>query len=404
MSAGVGDRRALRLADRSRRWVCAGLGVILRRCRRAGHDPASEYAALQSANELLLPVQDEPKETEPRPAAVAGADDGVCDADVLSLALGNVRLSNALFFAWDASWPFVTPVPAGRRFAQDLLPGAQEIISYHIVTAGHCWAALPGGAPLALSAGDILLVSRGDEYVMASSPEGCAESYDLAPSFEFFRQMAGGELPFVVKDGGGGSVETRVICGFLGCDMRPFNPVLAALPALVRLQAGGDERLQALQRYALTEARRPRAGSGCVLVRVSELLFIEVVRRCFAELKAESGWAAALRDPVAGRALAQLHRRPAAQWTLQSLAVEIGISRSRLAERFHELVGQPPMHYLARWRLQLAADLLASGTRKVAAVAYEVGYRSESAFSRAFKRETGVSPGEWRRSARGGWA
>jgi len=321
--------------------------------------------------------------------------------------LRTVRLTGALFFLWDVGATFATPVPAGREFAPVLLPGAQEILSYHIVSEGACFGALPGGEPVPLAAGDILLVPRGDAYVIASSERACRDAgEDAETALAFFSRMAAGELPFVVDESGGAPPATRLVCGFLGCDVRPFNPVLAALPPLMRVARRPDaagERLASLIELTLAEARAPRAGSGCVLVRLGELLFVEVVRRCLAEAPAaRRGWLAALADPVAGRALELLHRRPAAAWTLEGLAGEVATSRTRLAESFAQLVGQPPMQYLASWRMQLAARALADGRAKVAAVAREVGYDSEAAFSRAFKRATGVSPAAWRRVAAAG--
>ncbi|HEU0201100.1 MAG TPA: AraC family transcriptional regulator [Burkholderiaceae bacterium] len=330
------------------------------------------------------------------------------EPDPLSDVLRTVRLTGALFFLWHVSWPYAMPVPAGRAFAPLVLPGAQQIISYHVVTQGECWGALVGESPVRLEAGDILLIPHGDAYVMSSSAQTCkAGPIDMEPSLQFFRQMAAGALPFVVEDGGGEPTSTHLICGFLGCDVRPFNPALAALPRLVHLRAPADatrDRLQSLIDYTLTEARRPRPGGQCVLVRLSELMFIEVVRRWLAEAEANptgatppSNWLAGLRDPLVGRALMLLHREPAAPWTLETLASEVGASRSRLAESFTRFVGQPPMQYLTQWRLQLAARMLADSAVKVAAVARDFGYESEASFSRAFKRFVGVSPAQWRR-------
>ena len=332
---------------------------------------------------------------------------GAMQPDPLSDVLRTVRLTGALFFLWHVAWPYVTPVPSGRAFAPIVLPGAQQIISYHIVTQGSCWGALIGAAPVPLEAGDILMIPHGDAYVISSSAQMCtAAQFEMEPSLQFFRRMAAGELPFVVEDGSG-ATSTRLICGFLGCDVRPFNPVLAALPRLVRLRAPADparDCLQSLIDYTLAEAQQPRPGGQCVVVRLSELMFVEVVRRWVAEgdenteaTRARSDWLAGLRDPLVGRALMQLHRKPAAAWTLETLAREVGVSRSRLAESFARFVGQPPMQYLTQWRLQLAARMLADGSAKVAAVARDVGYESEASFSRAFKRFVGISPALWRR-------
>jgi AraC-like DNA-binding protein len=187
------------------------------------------------------------------------------------------------------------------------------------------------------------------------------------------------------------------VCGFLGCDARPFNPLLAALPRMLRV-ASGEGPLRELVRIAVAESGEPRPGGEALLARLSEMMFVEAVRRHLEGLPEEAtGWLAGLRDACVGRALAALHARPAHAWTLEELSREAGLSRSALHERFTRLVGQPPMQYLARWRIQLASGLLARGTGKVAAVALDVGYESEAAFSRAFKRLVGAPPATWRR-------
>ena len=196
---------------------------------------------------------------------------------------------------------------------------------------------------------------------------------------------------------------TSIVCGFLGCDVRPFNPVLESLPRLLHLPKQVDgpmhDRLASLVEFTIAESRDRRAGSKSVLLRLSEILFIEVVRRYLDSLEpGRTGWLAGLRDPLVGRALALLHDRPALAWTLDRLAKDSGASRSTLADRFAHVIGQPPMRYLTQWRMQLASRLLADGRSKVSAVALDVGYQSEAAFSRAFKDTMGVSPAAWRRS------
>jgi AraC-like DNA-binding protein len=323
---------------------------------------------------------------------------------VLSDVLRTVRLTGALFFLVDASSPWVEELPAAESFGPVLLPGAQQIVSYHVVTRGPCWGALVGGPAVRLETGDIFLVPHGDAYALSSAPGMRGES-SREDAQAFFRRMAAGELPFLLAEGGGGPDRYGVICGFLGCDVRPFNPVLAALPRLVhvrRLKQDKD-RLGPLIEFALAEARESRSGGQCVLVRLSELMFIEAVRRYLTGLPAEeTGWLAGLRDPVVGTALSLLHARPAHPWTLETLAKQAALSRTVLADRFTHLVGQPPMRYLTHWRMQLAAKRLADGTAKVSRVALEVGYDSEAAFSRAFKRIVGASPAAWRRRTTSG--
>ena len=320
-------------------------------------------------------------------------------ADALSDVLRTVRLSGAVFFVVDASSPWGIEVPDGATLAPAVLPRAQHVISYHVVTAGSCWGEVAGGAPVRLETGDVLVFPHGSAYVIALAP-GMRGGPAKDEVLEFLRDMGAGRLPFTVAEGGGGAERLQLVCGFLGCDLRPFNPLLATLPPLLHVRAasaGTGDPLSRLIEITLAEARAPRAGGDCVRLRLSELMFVEVVRRHLGTLDAEeTGWLAGLRDPTVGRALVLLHDRPGQSWTLDRLAREAGLSRSALAERFAQLVGEPPMHYLARWRLQLAARMLCDGAAKVSAVAAEVGYESEAAFSRAFKKLSGVAPAEWR--------
>jgi AraC-like DNA-binding protein len=199
--------------------------------------------------------------------------------------------------------------------------------------------------------------------------------------------------------GAGARQGTELVCGFLGCDARPFNPLLETLPPVIHLRGAEQSgALVQLVQLARNESANSGPGSECMLARLSELLFIEVVRRHIATLpEGQTGWLAGLRDELVGRCLGRLHERPAHAWTLEDLAREVGTSRSVLAERFAHYAGMPPMQYLARWRMQLACGLLVSGQQNLAQIAAEVGYGSEAALSRAFKREVGVAPAEFRR-------
>jgi len=322
--------------------------------------------------------------------------------DVLSDVLRAVRLTSALFFPMDVSSPWVDEVPTATEFASIALPGAEHVVSYHIVKEGGCWAALRGETPVHLEAGDVFVVPHGDAYTMASAPD--LRSHMPAESvLKFFQLMATRSAPFTVTEGGGGTERARIICGFLGCDVRPYNPVLESLPRVLylRLQPGtrASERLSQLVEFALMESRERQSGTRCVLLHLSELLFVEVIRHYLSSLPSEqTGWLAGLCEPIVAQALALLHSRPADPWSLEQLAREIGVSRSRLADRFSALIGQPPMRYLTRWRIQLASRLLSEDAAKVSAVAIDVGYQSEAAFSRAFKAVVGMSPAAWRRS------
>ena len=350
----------------------------------ARHDRSSAFSA-QSSNRAI--------------AAVPGS--ASISVDVLSDVLQTVRLTGAVFFPMETSSPWVDDVPAATEFASIVLPGAQHVVSYHIVRQGRCWAALRGRPPARLEAGDVLVVPHGDPYRMSSSAE-LRSSAPRAAVLRFFRDMAANSAPLEVIEGGGGPDRAHIVCGFLGCDLRPFNPVLESLPRVMHLRrlASSAEggRLAQLVDLALNESRRPQAGSRCVLLHLSELLFVEVVRRYLDLLPSrQTGWLAGLRDPIAGHALTLLHHRPADAWSLDRLARQIGVSRSLLVDRFSDLVGQPPMRYLTRWRMQLACRMLRDDAAKVSSVALDVGYQSEAAFSRAFKTLVGTSPAVWRR-------
>jgi AraC-like DNA-binding protein len=329
------------------------------------------------------------------------------DGDVLSDVLRTVRLTGAVFFPLEATSPWVDEIPAAAAFAGAILPGAQHVVSYHIVRRGACWAALVGAPPVHLHANDIFVIPHGDAYVMSSAP-GLRSDAPADAVVAFFRQMATESAPSFVAEGGGGPERADVVCGFLGCDVRPFNPLLASLPRLIHLRpaaAPGHNRLPSLLDFALAESRDRRSGARCVLLRLSEVLFVEVIRQYLETLPAgQTGWLAGSRDAVVGLALVQLHHRPAEAWTLDRLARAVGTSRSALAERFAHFVGQPPMRYLTQWRMQLAARMLSDGAAKVSAVALDVGYESEAAFSRAFKKMVGTTPAAWRRGLTGGEA
>ncbi len=319
--------------------------------------------------------------------------------DTLSDVLRAIKLTGALFFGVNASSPWSVEVPRAHSFARIILPRAQHVISYHIITQGSGWVRVGDDPPVQFHEHDILVIPHGDSYAMCSAIDvlaGLTEDH----SVEFFRAMAAGQLPATVIEGGGNLPLAHYVCGFLGCDAQPFNPLLGALPRLMRLRRGTGEvsnLLDSLIDLTLGEASGVGPGAQCIRLRLSELMFVEVLRVYLETLHPrQTGWLAGLRDPVVGRSMALLHERPAHGWTLAGLAQEAGVSRSVLAVRFTTLVGCPPMQYLARWRVQLAARQLSDGLVKVSAVGRSVGYDSEAAFSRAFKRISGVSPAEWR--------
>ncbi len=326
--------------------------------------------------------------------------------DPLSDVLRMVKLTGAVFHLVEATYPWGVEVPRARDYSAIILPRAQHVVSYHIILKGSGWAEVPNGAATRFEAGDILVLPRGDPYALLSTP-GQIPEYDRAATIGFFREWMAGKLSFVTREGGGKPGGAEYMCGFLGCDLRPFNPVLSALPPLLRVrrrsgQAGGH-LLDRLIDLTLTDAQLPRMGGEAIRLRLSELIFVEVIRLYLDTLPAhETGWLSGLRDPAIGRVLALLHDRPAHPWTLSLLAAEAGLSRSAMTARFTHLIGHSPIQYLTLWRMQIAARLLADSPMKVASVGREIGYRSEAAFSRGFKKAVGVSPAGWRAQSRKG--
>lgn len=275
------------------------------------------------------------------------------------------------------------------------MPGAEHVIEFHLVTAGSCWGGLVDEPAVPLHAGDVVVFPQGDPHVMGSAA-GMRGPADASTHLG----AASARLPIRVDYGGSGRDPVQVVCGFLACDARPFNPLLAALPRILhrrrRASVGASDPLDHFMACALAESRAPRAGGEVVLARLSELMFVEVVRDYVGALDpAQRGWLAGLRDELVGRALVLLHGRVTHAWTLEDLAREAGTSRSVLAQRFTDHVGVPPMQYLAQWRMQLAATML-TGPSTLARIADAVGYGSEAAFSRAFKKVVGASPAAWR--------
>lgn len=313
--------------------------------------------------------------------------------DALSDVLGAVRLTGAVFFDVHASEPWVAETPSGAQIVNRIFPHAEHLIPYHAVVSGSCWVSVIGEAPMQLATGDVVMFPHGHSHVL-SSARGMRGEPDLA----LYRRPDESHLPFSITLGASGAQPTHIVCGFLGCDARPYNPLLMALPNAIHISDSPGAPLRAYVQLALAESKDSRIGGECVLGRLSELLFVEVVRRYAESLDpSRTDWLSGLRDPNVGVAITALHREPRRGWTVQSLAREAGVSRSVLAERFTTFVGCPPMQYLASWRMQLAANDLRAGNDSVATIAYRVGYESEAAFSRAFTKSMGEPPSTWRK-------
>jgi AraC-like DNA-binding protein len=268
------------------------------------------------------------------------------------------------------------------------------VVIFHLITEGDCYVELGNDPPVRLTAGDAVIFPKGDAHRMTSQP-------GLPPATGARLDQVLARRPRQLVYGGGGPT-TRLVCGYLACDARLAGMLLAGLPALLRVNVRGSKAgiwLEASVRYALAEARSPRPGGAGVLAKLAEVLFIEVLRLYMNEQgEARTGWLAGVGDRIVGPTLNAKHSRPAHAWTLEELAHDAGTSRSVLAERFQNLVGSSPMQYLTQWRMLLAANLLCRSNAPLAQIAEDVGYRTDTAFSRAFRRAYGSPPASWRRS------
>jgi AraC-like DNA-binding protein len=318
--------------------------------------------------------------------------------DALSAALNSVRMTGAIFFDAICTAPWGFTVPQMLDVAHVLAPGTEVLVGYHLVAEGRALSEFEGESAVPLSAGDVVIVPHGDPHTVSNGkPATLIDSRASVCS-----NMAGDLRTLRI---GGGGEETRFICGYFGCERHAARLFLAGLPRMIKINVrtdGAGRWLEHSLRHLLSEATSSRAGRTALLAKMAEALFIETLRRYMEQLPPEqTGWLAGARDPVVGAALACFHSQPCHAWTLTELAKEIGAARSVIAERFTCLLGEPPMTYFARWRLQLAARLLQTSLKNVLEVALDAGYESEAAFNRAFKREFGLPPGQFRKKLAG---
>jgi AraC-like DNA-binding protein len=315
--------------------------------------------------------------------------------DALSDALRVLRLNSAVFLDADFTAPWCV-LSEGSRPVTQPLPPRGNVIFFHLLTEGRCKVRLAsGGETITLETGDIVMMSRDDKHLMGSdltlTPVQAATLVQPAAANGLMR-----------VDYGGGGERTRFGCGFLLCDERLTGPLLDSLPRLLRIPLGEGPAvgwMRNLMQAGNLETAAQRPGGATVLTKLSELLFVEGLRRYAESLPdGAKGWLAGLRDRFVGRALALMHERPGHEWTVDELAEKVGLSRSALSQRFTELLGQPPMQYLTRWRLTIAAQRLREEQTNISRVAADMGYESEAAFNRAFKRALGETPAAWRRS------
>lgn len=317
--------------------------------------------------------------------------------DALSDVLRVAHLTGGVFLHAEFFAPWCIAARVGPEHCAPLLGRASHLIIYHYVVEGDLHIRIDGerGEGLVIGAGELVLLPRNDLHLMGSD-------LSLPP-------VAGSDVIHPPKEGGlfsihhgGSGRRTRMVCGFLGTASAEGNPVISSLPPLLKLnveRGGAAEWIRSTFQYAAEEVSIGRPGSETVLAKLSELLFVETVRRYAEALPdGQTGWFAGLREPYVARALALLHRDITRRWTVDDLGREVGLSRSALADRFVRLIGMPPMHYLANWRMQVAAQELRHRSTSLAQVANTVGYESEAAFSRAFKKAFGTAPATWRRS------
>ncbi|MGJ7490086.1 AraC family transcriptional regulator [Variovorax sp. ZT4R33] len=315
--------------------------------------------------------------------------------DALSETLRVVRLVGAIFISARFTAPWCYQSPPADQAAPFLEPGAERVVIFHLITEGECFVELGDAPPTRLVAGDAVIFPQGDAHRMASEP-------GLPPATGSRLDAVLARRPRHLAYGGGGPT-TRLVCGYLACDARLARLLLAGLPSLVKVNVRGSSGgawLEASLRYALIEARAPdRPGGAGVLAKLAEVLFIEVLRLYMnAQAEGGTGWLAGVNDRIVGGALKAMHAQPGHPWSLEELARTAGSSRSVLAERFQQLVGVSPMLYLTQWRMVLAANLLRGSNAPLAAIAEDAGYQTDTAFSRAFRREYGAPPAAWRRS------
>jgi AraC-like DNA-binding protein len=312
--------------------------------------------------------------------------------DALSEVLKVLHLDSAIFFKARFTAPWCLASPPADSVARRVDAGSRRLLFYHYFADGACTVKLDGLPSLQVQAGDIILFPHGDAHTMAST--GVAGPGPLLDVQTLLR-----DTPDELQMGGGGA-PTRIVCGYLSCDPILCRPLLAALPRVLTVRLR-DQRADWLERsfvYAVAEAAASEPGGAGVLAKLSEVLVVETLRRYISGMSdGQTGWLAGLRDRAVGKCLALMHEKPSHPWTLDSLAREAGTSRSVLAERFAHYVGQSPMQYLGKWRMAVASNLLRRSASSLMQIALEVGYETDAAFSRAFKREFGVPPAAWRR-------
>jgi AraC-like DNA-binding protein len=305
-------------------------------------------------------------------------------SDPLGEALHFLRMSGTFYARSELTAPWGMAIPA-----------FENCMVFHVVTEGQCWVEPPDADAHLLQAGDLALLPHGQGHLLVSDPGATVADLFALPRVEVSDRYER------LRHGGGGAA-TNLICAVVRFDHPAARQLLAVLPSVIRAGDWASPQLEWLQstlHLMAAEARELRPGGETVVTRLADILVIQTIRAWIdKDPAAQTGWLGALRDPQIGRSLALIHREPTRAWTVASLAGEAAMSRSAFAARFSELVGEPAMQYVTRWRMHLALDHLTQGEAPLADVADRLGYQSEAAFSRAFKRVIGISPGAARQT------
>jgi len=305
--------------------------------------------------------------------------------DVLTDVLNTLRLKSSVYYRSD-----IAKHDWSLRF--NATPGAM----FHVLQKGHCIAQVDGGGSVVLHEGDVLVLTQGHRHILS-------DRVDLVPMIAI--QLDQDYPVFHRQQYGDGDPTTTLICGVFDFEHQHRFPLLASMPAVLHIPHEHSQRagLDATLNLIARESALQRAGTTTLIKRLSDVLFIQVVRLWMEDpTTIARGWLKALQDPAIGHTLSLIHAAPEADWTVEKLARSVAMSRSGFAARFSELVGETPFQYLTRWRMQTAITLMADSRLSLQAVALRVGYDSEGAFHRAFKRHIGMNPGQHRRRVGGG--
>lgn len=302
--------------------------------------------------------------------------------DVLSDVLSSIHLGGGVYFRCEMSAPWGMAMPR------------TDVAEFHVIVRGNCWLRIAGQQePIALQGGDVVAFLHGGAHGLVDAKDGEARPTDEILEGQSIENFG------PVKYGGGGA-PASILCGYFEFDRNSQHPLVAALPPFIHLQGTGISEfawLHTALNFMIHETLAARPGAEAVVSRLAGVLFVQMVRAYIEQAESPPAMLAAIADKQIGAALALMHKDPARGWTLDTLARGAGMSRSALALRFHQLVGNTPMQYLTMWRMQLARKLLGETVLSTAAIAERVGYQSEAAFSKAFKKIVGTGPGAYRR-------